>query len=148
MELFHEKFFFCKIHKKTPVPESLFNKVIGLYPAISLKERTPTEVFSDDYCKIFKTPFFRAPPGHCFCSTEKYFTNKWAKNPLRKEKNGNSLHKKQRHTRNKNLITIYIKPLYPFTIQKLFFSVFSASQDILKTQVFRINAIPLRIYLL
>ena len=27
MELFREDIFFCKIHKKTPVPKSLFNKV-------------------------------------------------------------------------------------------------------------------------
>ena len=37
MDLFREKIFFYKIHKKTPVLESLFNKVTGLYPANSLK---------------------------------------------------------------------------------------------------------------
>ena len=56
MELFRE-FFFSKIHKKTPVPESLFNKVIGCYPETSLKERrTPIQVFSDEFGEIFKTP--------------------------------------------------------------------------------------------
>ena len=56
IELFREKnFFFCRIQKKTPVPESLFNKDTGLYPATSLKERTPTHVFSDDFCEILKT---------------------------------------------------------------------------------------------
>ena len=47
MKLFREFFFFCcccKIHKKTSVPESLFNKVIGFYPTTSLKERTPIQV--------------------------------------------------------------------------------------------------------
>ena len=43
------KNFFGKIHKKTPVPESLFNKVTGLYPATLLKEKTPIEVFSDEF---------------------------------------------------------------------------------------------------
>ena len=42
MELFCNFFFFCKIHKKKSVPESLFNKVAGLYPATSLKVSTPT----------------------------------------------------------------------------------------------------------
>ena len=72
MKLFREIFFICKIHKKTLVPESHFNNVTGLYPATSLKERTPTQVFSDEFCEILKTPvFYRTPPGDCFCSTEK-----------------------------------------------------------------------------
>ena len=29
---------FSKIHRKTPVPESLFNKVTGLRPTTSLKK--------------------------------------------------------------------------------------------------------------
>ena len=74
-----------KVHTKTPVPESLFNEVAGLDPATSLKEKTPIEVFSDEFCKMLKT----TPPSYCFCSTEKYFTNKILKNFLRKEKNGN-----------------------------------------------------------
>ena len=48
---------FCKIHRKTPVLESLFNKVTGLYPAILLKENTPIQVFSDEFSEIFKTSF-------------------------------------------------------------------------------------------
>ena len=35
--------------------------------------------------------FYRAPPGDCFCSTEKYFTNDIVKSPLKREK---TLHKK------------------------------------------------------
>ena len=45
------------MHKETPVPKSLSNKVIGFYPATSLKERTPIQVFSDEFCKILKTSF-------------------------------------------------------------------------------------------
>ena len=37
------------------MPEYIFNKVTGLYPATSLKERTPTQVFSDEFCEIFMT---------------------------------------------------------------------------------------------
>ena len=43
-----KNFFFCKIHKKTLVPESLLNTVTGLSPITSLKERTPIQVFSDE----------------------------------------------------------------------------------------------------
>ena len=59
IELSRKIFFFCKIHKQTPVLEPHFNKVTGLYPAISLKERTPTEVFSGEFCQILKTPFLQ-----------------------------------------------------------------------------------------
>ena len=36
---------FQNIHKKRPVPKSLFNKVSGLQPA-ALSKMTPTHVFS------------------------------------------------------------------------------------------------------
>ena len=45
---------------KTPVPESLFNKVTGLYPATSMKETTPTQVLSDEFCEILKTEHLQA----------------------------------------------------------------------------------------
>ena len=74
------KNFCCKIQKKTSVTESFFNKVTVLYPATSLKERTPTQMFSHEFCEILKTPFSRTPPGDYFCSA------KIEKNTLRKEK--------------------------------------------------------------
>ena len=40
--------------------ESLFNKVAGLYPAISLKDMTPTQVFSDEFFEILKTEHLQA----------------------------------------------------------------------------------------
>ena len=46
---------FFKIHKKTPAQESLFNKVAGLYPVTSLKERISSQVLSDEFCEILKT---------------------------------------------------------------------------------------------
>ena len=39
------------------MPESLFNKVTGLYSASSLKERTPTQEFSDEFSEILKLGF-------------------------------------------------------------------------------------------
>ena len=42
-----------KIQRKAPVME--FNIVTGLYPATLLKEKTPMQVFSDEYCEIFRT---------------------------------------------------------------------------------------------
>ena len=40
-----------KFHKKTPVLESLFNKV-------SRNKETPAQVFSCEFCKAFKNTFF------------------------------------------------------------------------------------------
>ena len=69
------------------MPESLFNKVTGLYPAASLTEKTPIQVFSDEFCEVLEDTFFdRTRPCHWFCSTEKYFTNKIVKNLLRKKR--------------------------------------------------------------
>ena len=63
MNIYNEafmRFFFCKIHKKKPVPESPLNKVAGLYPTTSLKERTLTQVFFDEFCEILKTVHLQA----------------------------------------------------------------------------------------
>ena len=38
-------------------PEPLFNKVTVLYPATLLKEMTPIQMFSSEFCEIFKIPF-------------------------------------------------------------------------------------------
>ena len=49
---------FCKIHRKTPVPDSTFNKVACLRPATLLKEEAMAQVFSYEFCEIFKDIFF------------------------------------------------------------------------------------------
>ena len=84
-----------------------------------------------DFCEILKTRFFyRTLPHDCFCSTEKYFTNKIVKNPLRKEKKWKLLVKKPTtHT-----VLLLFK--------NCFISLFSTSHHILKTRMFRNNAIP------
>ena len=41
---------------RTPLPKNS-SGVLLLYPATSLKERTPTQVFSDEFWEVLKTPF-------------------------------------------------------------------------------------------
>ena len=48
---------FRKIHRKTPVPESLFNKVAGLRPATLLKKRLWHRCFPVNFAKFLRTPF-------------------------------------------------------------------------------------------
>ena len=44
---------------KTPVLDTLFNKLRGLSHATLLKEKTSIQVFSDEFCEIFQTSFLR-----------------------------------------------------------------------------------------
>ena len=107
----------CKSHKKTPVPESLSNKVTGLYLATSLR------CFLMNFVRYSKDLFYRTPSGDCFCSAEKYFTDKIVKTLWKKKKKWKQPVRKTTTHANPNLITIYIKSSYPFTIQKcLYFS--------------------------
>ena len=46
------------MHKKTPVLESLFNKVAALQPCNFIKG-TPTQVFACEYCEIVKNTYLR-----------------------------------------------------------------------------------------
>ena len=46
---------FCNIHSKTPVLESLFNKVAGLKVCNFIKK--------SEYCEIFKNNFFYRTPS-------------------------------------------------------------------------------------
>ena len=55
---------FRNIHRKTPVLESLLNKVAG---SQTLLKGTPTLVFSCEYCEIAKNSFFsQNTSGGCF----------------------------------------------------------------------------------
>ena len=49
-------------NKETPVLESPFNKVAGLKVCIFVKEETPTQLFSYEYCEILKNSFFNRTP--------------------------------------------------------------------------------------
>ena len=54
---------FRKIHRKTPVPESLFNKVAGLRPCRPLlKKRFWHRCFPVDFAKFLRTPFLTEHP--------------------------------------------------------------------------------------
>ena len=123
MELFNEKFFFAKVTRKC-LCRSLFLiklqvSILQLHWAKGLQERC----FLMNFVRHSKHLFYRTPSGDCFCSAKKYFTDKIVKTLWKKKKNVNNLSEKQRHTQNQNLITIYIKSSYPFTIQKcLYFS--------------------------
>ena len=64
--------------------------------------------------------FYRTPPDDCFCSKEKYFTNKIVKSPLRKKKMQTAGEKNSAMHRKKNLNTAYyIKSSYFFIIFKI-----------------------------
>ena len=47
---------------KTPLSESLFNKVAGLQPCNCILKKSQTQVFSCEYCEIFKNSFFYRRP--------------------------------------------------------------------------------------
>ena len=46
-----------KMFAKTPVFESLFNKAGALKTCIFIQKEIPTQVFSSEYCEIFKNSF-------------------------------------------------------------------------------------------
>ena len=60
--------------------ESHFNKITGLYLAISLKERTPIQVFLDEFCKILKKPFLQNTSRRLFLLCGKNSLSKKLKN--------------------------------------------------------------------
>ena len=99
MELFCENIF-CKIHKRTPLPESLFNKVIerslSSTPATSLKEIIPTQMFSDELCQVLKTTFLQNTSRQLLL-----FYEKIVKIPLRKEKKIETVRKTTIHAKQK-----------------------------------------------
>ena len=57
------------------MPEFLFNKVAGLSPAILLKKKTLIQVFSDEFCWIFETPFLQNTSKKTATHAEKGLTS-------------------------------------------------------------------------
>ena len=53
---------FCKIHRKTPVSESLFNKVARLRPATLIKKKLWHKCFPVNFAKFLRTPFLQNTP--------------------------------------------------------------------------------------
>ena len=106
------------------MPDFLLNKVTGFYPLTLLKERLRCRCFLVNFARYLRYLFYRTPSGDCFCSTEKYFTNKIVKSPLKKEKQMETAGKNTTAHAEKNLSTTYITSSYPFTIQKCLYSSF------------------------
>ena len=50
---------FCKIHRKAPVPEPLFDKVAVFRPATLLKKRLSQRSFPVHFAKFLRTPFLQ-----------------------------------------------------------------------------------------
>ena len=57
----------CKIHRKTPVPEPLFNKVADLRPATLLKRDPGTGVFLLILPNFKEHLFLQNTSSSCFC---------------------------------------------------------------------------------
>ena len=58
---------FRKIHRKTPVPESLFQKIASLRLATLLKKRLWHRRFSLSFAKFSRTSCLKNTSGGCFC---------------------------------------------------------------------------------
>ena len=130
----------CKIHRKAPVPQPIF------IPATLLKKKA---MFSDEFCKIFQTPFYRTPPSDCFYSNEKYFTNKLRKTLSKKNKKWTLLVRKTTPHAEKKLKHYLPQVLISFyCLKKFFIPHFIASHDKFKACIFKNYAVPLKIYLL
>ena len=116
------------------MPESFFNKVIGFYPAISLKERTPIHVFSDEFARCLRHLFTEHLQATASVLWKKYFTNKIVKKSLRRKKWKQLVRKtKTRETKTYSLFTSSLHILSLF--KNFLISLVSASYDILKTQL-------------
>ena len=62
--------------RKTPVPESLFNKAASRRPAPFLKRRLQNRFFSCEFCEISKNIFpYRTPPVAAFVHQEIIITH-------------------------------------------------------------------------
>ena len=57
---------FRRFHRKTPVPESLFNKVAGLRLLTLLKNRPRHGYFPVNFAKFLRTPFLWNTSVDCF----------------------------------------------------------------------------------
>ena len=150
MELFREKYFFFSKFARKNLCQSLF--LIKLQVTIlqlHWKKGLLHRCFLMNFARYLRQRFYRTPPGDCFCFNEKYFTKKVEKNHLRKEKKWKQVVRKTT-THGEQKLNHYLHQVLIsfFYSSNFFFSLFSASHDILKTRVFRNNAIPLRIYLL
>ena len=57
---------FCKIHRKTSLPESLFNKVAGVRLATLLEKTLWHRSFPTNFTKYLRTFYLKNPPVDSF----------------------------------------------------------------------------------
>ena len=106
---------------------SLFLIITSLYPATSLKERTPKQMFSDEFFEIPKTPFLQNTSMRLLLFYGKIFHQQYGKEPSEKRKKLKQLvrkttaHAKQKL--NHYLHEVFIL-FYYSKISLLFFSLF------------------------
>ena len=66
-----------------------------------------------NFTRYLRHLFYRAPPGDCIGSTDKYFTNKIVKNPLKNEKK-EATGKKSNDRRGKKILKHYLPQVFIF----------------------------------
>ena len=96
MELFREKkiIFFAKFTRKHLCRSLFLIKLQFSILQLDWKKGLQHRCFLMNFARYLRHLFDRTPPCDSFCSTEKYFTNKVAKNPLSKEKKMKTLVRK------------------------------------------------------
>ena len=82
------------------------------------KKRLRWRCFLMNFARCLRQFFYRTPPGDCLCSTEKYFTNKIVKSPLKKKME--TAGKKSNDMCRKKLNTILTSNLFIFLLFKNF----------------------------
>ena len=80
MELSCEKIFCAKFTRKHLCRSLFLIKLQVFILQLHWKKGLPHRCFLMNFASLYRTP-----PRDCFCSTERYFTNKIEKNPLRKK---------------------------------------------------------------
>ena len=131
----------CKIYRKTSVSESFFNRVADLYPPTFLKEKTPMQVYSDEFREIFMTPFSRNTSRQLLLFYGVIFTNKIKRALWKKDKESKLLVRKT--TTHAKKLTYCLHQVYiSFYYSSISLFFFSATHDTSKARVFRTNAKP------
>ena len=108
---FSRNIFFAKLTRKQLCRSLILIKLQVSILQLHWKKGLQHSCFLMNFARYLRHLFYRTPPGDCFCSTEKIFYQQNSKEPS--------------HRQNKNLITLYIKSSYPFTIQRCLYFSFS-----------------------
>ena len=86
--------------------ESLYHNVAGLYPTTLMKQNTQEQMFSDEFCEIFKNIFLRNTSWRMLLLYRQIFYEENSKKSLKKRIKMETAIKKNNETRrNENLNT-------------------------------------------